>query len=75
MCNTLFGRRYYRLNNMEHLLWTYGLRHLNQLVWDLIYSPKWYKSQKDKDLTIVIREPDGRVTVNDETQILDTMQG
>jgi hypothetical protein len=37
---------------------------------------KWYKSQTDKDLKVVIREPDGRVVeINDERQILDIMQG
>ena len=41
---------------------------------DLLY--KWYKSQKDKDLKIVIREPDGRVVeINDARQILDIMRG
>jgi hypothetical protein len=41
---------------------------------DLLY--KWYKSQKVKDLKIVIREPDGRVVeINDARQILDIMQG
>ena len=36
---------------------------------------EWYKTQNDKDLKIVIREPDGRVIeVNDERQILDIMQ-
>ena len=41
---------------------------------DLLY--KWYKSQKDKDLKVVIREPDGRVVeINDERQIVDIMQG
>jgi hypothetical protein len=40
--------------------------HLNQLVWDLIYFLNGM-SQKDQDLKIVIREPDGRVIeVNDE---------
>jgi hypothetical protein len=42
------------------------------LGFNLLY--KWYKDNKYKDLKIVIREPDGRVTeVNDETQILDIM--
>ena len=44
------------------------------LGFDLLY--KWYKSRTDKDLKVVIREPDGRVIeINDERQILDIMQG
>ena len=35
---------------------------------------KWYKNNKDKDLKIVIREPNGKVIeLYDETQILDFM--
>ena len=44
------------------------------LGFDLLY--KWYTSLTDKDLKVVIREPDGRVVdINDESQILDIMQG
>ena len=64
------------LNNMEHPpldIW-FETPESIALGFDLLY--KWYKSRTDKDLKVVIREPDGRVVeINDERQILDIMQG
>ena len=62
------------LNNMEHSpldIWFETPESIN-LGFDLL--SKWYKNHKDKELKIVIREPDGEVIeVDDEAQILDIM--
>jgi hypothetical protein len=62
------------LNNKEDPpldIWLKTIESIN-LGFDLLY--KWYKTNKDKDLKIVIREPDGRVIeVDDEMKIIDIM--
>jgi hypothetical protein len=62
------------LNNMENPpldIWFETPESIG-LGFDLL--SKCYKCHKDKDLKIVIREPDGKVIeVDDQTQILDIM--
>ena len=63
------------LNNMEHPPLDTWFEKPESIGLGFDLPSKWYKSQKDKDLKIVIREPDGRVVeINDERQILDIIQ-
>ena len=63
------------LKNMEHPPLDIWFETPESIDLGLNLLSEWYKTQNDKDLKIVIREPDGRVIeVNDERQILDIMQ-
>ena len=62
------------LKNMEHPPLDIWFETPESISMGFNLLSKWYKSHKDKELKIVIREPDGRVIeVNDETQILDSI--
>ena len=62
------------LDNMEHPPLDIWFETPESIDLGLDLLSEWYKTQNDKDLKIVIREPDGRVIeVKDETQILDIM--